>query len=59
MKDNSLARLRRSQARLVMPLIGPLLDAFEAIPNDIVTMDELEDLCQIVVDIQKAMEGSE
>lgn len=32
--DSEIASLRRAQARRVMPLIGPLLDAWENTDND-------------------------
>lgn len=32
--ETELKRLRKAQAREVMPVIGPLLDAWEAVPND-------------------------
>ena len=39
-------RLREAQAKAVMPLIGPLLDAYEALPNDIRCLPELDDLME-------------
>lgn len=34
-REDYLDRLRREQAERVMPLIGPLLDAWEQMPNDV------------------------
>ena len=38
--DEERKQLREAQAREVMPMIGPLLDAWEQVPNDMVA-----DLC--------------
>lgn len=46
--------LRAGQAKAVMPLIGPLLDAVEGIPNDL--RDELVDVLRISGQINTAME---
>lgn len=52
--------LRIVQARAVMPLIGPLLDAWEGIPND--AKDAMREdepvLCEYLDRIAAAMEGS-
>lgn len=56
---NELTRLRKAQAKAVMPLIGPLLDAFEQLPNDVSGMDELADLCAAIEAINSAMEDAE
>jgi hypothetical protein len=56
---NELTRLRKAQAQAVMPLIGPLLDAFEQIPNDVLGMEELAELCVAIEAINSAMEDSE
>lgn len=50
-----VARLRAEQAAAVMPLIGPLLDAWEQVPTDL--RDELSDLAGIIAEIDAAMEG--
>ena len=42
-----------------MPMIGPLLDAWEQLPNDVATMEELADLSQLIEDIDNAMENAE
>lgn len=57
--ERSLRRLRNLQANRVMPLIGPLLDAFEQIPNDILGMDELSGLCVAIEAINSAMESDD
>ena len=57
--NQEVKRLRRAQAKAVMPLIGPLLDAFEQIPNDVLGMDEMEDLCVAIEAINYAMENAE
>lgn len=54
-----ITRLRKVQAKYVMPLIGPLLDAWEQLPNDIACMEGLEDLAQIIEDINSGMECEE
>lgn len=51
-------RLRKAQAALVMPLIGPLLDAWESLPNDVACMDELEELGTHMQAIEEAMENA-
>ena len=52
-------RLRAAQARAVMPLIGPLLDAWEAVPNDLKGMieEDAADLAEALDSINEAMEG--
>lgn len=54
-----LQRLRRVQAKYVMPLIGPLLDAWEQVPSDIACSDELEELSVAIEAINDAMECEE
>jgi len=53
----SLAKLRQEQARAVMKHIGPLLDAWEAIPNDVRTDLEydLPDLWMAITLIARAV----
>jgi hypothetical protein len=47
------------QAKKVMPLIGPLLDAWDAISNDTKGIVEYEsDIGEIIGKINAAMEGS-
>ena len=52
-------RLRQAQARAVMPLIGQLLDAWEAVPNDLKGMieEDATDLAEALDSINEAMEG--
>lgn len=52
-------KLRKAQARDVMPLIGPLLDAYEALPNDVRGMEELDGLRVQLGAINTAMEEAE
>jgi hypothetical protein len=56
---NELARLRKAQAKAVMPLIGPLLDAFEGLPNDLKLDEGLGDLVEALQAIETAMEDAE
>ncbi len=49
---------RKRQARKVMPLIGPLLDAWDALPNDLKEDDGMVELGYFVRRINKAMEES-
>ncbi|HET9285767.1 MAG TPA: hypothetical protein VFR24_27770 [Candidatus Angelobacter sp.] len=53
-----LNELRRKQREAVMPLIGPLLDAWEAVPNDFRSMidDECPALATILDRIWQKME---
>jgi hypothetical protein len=48
-------RLRREQAATVMPLIGPLLDAWDGTPNDEKNPDST--LFRTMEKIARAMEG--
>lgn len=48
--------LRSIQAQKTMPLIGPLLDAWEGMPNDIKSDPGMEDLNETMRRIQSAME---
>ena len=52
-------QLRAQQARLVMPFIGPLLDAWDELPNDIrsLIVENSDDLHRILVGINSAMEA--
>lgn len=54
--DRERANGRRRQARKVMPLIGPLLDAWEAVPNDLKGDPELMPLWRHLDRINRAME---
>ena len=54
---NAYSELRKEQARKVMPLIGPLLDAADAIPNDLRDKDgEMGPLLEVIEHIHKAMD---
>lgn len=59
--DNERKQLRKAQMRAVMPLIGPLLDAWEAVPNDL--KGEIEEgateLAEALDSIDDAMENAE
>lgn len=59
--SEEIKRLRRAQAKLVMPLIGPLLDAYEQLPNDLVSSieDQAQGLAEAISAIQDAMENAE
>jgi hypothetical protein len=57
---SEITKLRAQQAIRVMPLIGPLLDAADALPNDLRDPDgELSDLLDAISHIHRAMEGSD
>ncbi len=53
---DNLKQLRQNQAERVMPMIGPLLDAYEQLPNDLKTDPDLDSIRKIVAAINKAME---
>lgn len=55
--ERELRKLRARQAQAVMQLIGPLLDAFEQLPNDVAGLEEMNDLCVAIEAINSAMEG--
>lgn len=59
--SKELEQLRRKQMRAVMPLIGPLLDAWDDVPNDL--KGEIEegatDLAEALDSIRDAMEGDD
>ena len=55
--SNEISKLRKAQAREVMPLIGPLLDSWNGLPNDM--KDELEELGSHIQAIEYAMENAE
>lgn len=52
---------RTEQANLAMPLIGPLLDALDGLPNDVRGMlsEAAPKLFRHLVDIQDAVEGND
>jgi len=51
------SELRKDQVRKVMPLIGSLLDAWEAVPNDLRGDPDLTDLARCLRRINRAIEG--
>lgn len=53
-----LESLRKKQAKRVMPLIGPLLDAFDQLPGDIRTGLE-EDASEFVECLNKVLDAME
>ena len=50
--------LRIVQAKVVMPLVGPLLDAWEGVPNDVKCTGELGILAHYLDKIAAAMENA-
>lgn len=57
--DMKIERLRAAQAKRVMPLIGALLDTWEAIPADLRDDSEFADLADTLEEINEAMESAE
>lgn len=59
--DAALRVARTKQARRVMPLIGPLLDAWEEVPNDLrsLLVDQCPTLASNLSKIEDAMGGVE
>lgn len=57
--EREVARLRRAQEKAVMPLIGPLLDAFEGLSFDARSNEELSELFACIEKIQDAMESED
>jgi hypothetical protein len=47
---------RKRQARKVMPMIGPLLDTWDGLPNDVKSLPELKELARCLRRIDNAME---
>jgi hypothetical protein len=54
-REEERDQLRRDQAERVMPLIGPLLDAWDGTPND--EKDPDSTLFRVMEKIARAMEG--
>jgi hypothetical protein len=54
-----LKRLRKAQSDAVMPLIGPLLDAYEMLSFAALETEELAELFEQLDTIQSAMEDLE
>jgi len=48
-------RERRRQNKAVMPLIGPLLDAWDDLPNDVKGDEELKRLSEVIDKISYGM----
>lgn len=48
-------RERRRQNKAVMPLIGPLLDAWDDLPNDVKGDDDLKRLSEVIDKISDGM----
>ena len=59
--SEAVSRLRKRQATTVMPLIGPLLDAWDDLPNDVKSDIALDSaaLVDCVERIRSAMEDSD
>ena len=55
--ERILAKARAVQIKQVMPLIGPLLDAWEAVPNDlrVLLQEQAPDLCHFLCKVEDAM----
>lgn len=49
--------MRARQSRRAMPLIGPLLDRWDELPNDVKCDEELEKVAAVIERIDAAMEG--
>ena len=56
--DRELESLRQLQAKAVMPLIGPLLDAWEGIPNDVIGAPELKEFRKHMEKLYRAIDGN-
>lgn len=61
MPKSELTQLRAQQTRRVMKEIGPLIDAWEAIPNDVKSQLEEEalDFCHYMRRIYLAIDGGD
>jgi hypothetical protein len=57
-KDERTA-LRETQSKAVMPLIGPLLDAWDGLANDMLALEELAPVAELMAQIDSAMEGGQ
>ena len=56
MATNEIKHLRQRQTRRVMPCIGPLLDSWEQVPNDVKSNPELEWFREHMEKLNQAME---
>lgn len=54
--DREIESLRTEQAKVVMPLIGPLLDAWDGLPNDVALMPELKEVRAQIRNITRAID---
>lgn len=52
-------RLRAAQSKAAMRLIGPLLDAWDGLPNDLKLDPALKDFARLMTKVHAAMEDSE
>jgi hypothetical protein len=50
-------QLRKAQASEVMPIIGPLLDCWQGLPNDVADMEELSELSGYMSALEDAMDA--
>lgn len=50
---------RKRQAQKVMPIIGPFLDAWDELPNDVAGLPELSEVRRYVRRIHRAMEDDD
>jgi hypothetical protein len=58
MSTDERVELRKRQAHKVMPIIGPLLDAWEGLPNDVSGLPELRQVRRYIQRIEAAMENA-
>jgi hypothetical protein len=56
---DGLGALRSAQSNAVMPLIGPLLDAWDGLTNDMLALEELAPVAEVMAQIDSAMEGGQ
>lgn len=55
--ETELEALRKAQVREVMPIIGPLLDAWQGLPNDVSDVDELMEVADYMEALEQAMDA--
>lgn len=56
-QESERVLLRKAQAREVMPIIGPLLDAWQGRPTDVQGMDELAEVSGYMEALEQAMDA--
>jgi hypothetical protein len=56
--SSEIANGRKAQAREVMPMIGGLLDAWDQLPTDVRTDEELSEVRVWIERINSAMENA-